>query len=59
MTFEPHFDNRDENGLETNIDGYETQYDKEPTLQEYNKHYIPKNFTSEALEHEEIIDDQI
>ena len=45
--FEPVFFNRDENGIETNIDGFEISYDSDLGINDTSR-----AFTSEALEEE-------
>lgn len=47
MTFEPHFDNRTEEGLETTVDGHGETWDREESFEEYNTTYTPKQFTNE------------
>ena len=56
--FEPTFTNRDENGMETNIDGFGTQWDKKKTFEEYNTTYVTSEAIEVELPHEEIIEDQ-
>lgn len=46
--FEPIFFNRDENGTETNIDGFETPFDSDLGLNDKSR-----AFTSEAIEEDE------
>lgn len=56
MTFNPEFNNRSEEGLELQVDGHGTEWDKEESLQEYNSTYT----TSEAIEldHEPTLPDE-
>jgi hypothetical protein len=46
MTFDPHFDNRSEEGLQLNVDGHGVEWDREESLESYNSTYT----TSEAIE---------
>ena len=45
--FEPHFDNRSEEGLPLEVDGHGEPWDREETFEEYNTTYTPKQFTNE------------
>ena len=45
--FEPHFDNRTEEGLETTVDGHGETWDREESFEEYNTTYTQKQFTNE------------
>lgn len=51
--FEPTFFNRNENGLETNIDGFETPFDSDLGINDTSR-----AFTSEALEEEPQLTDE-
>jgi len=57
MVFDPIFNNRDESGIETNIDGFQTPWDSDMGAHDTSRAKVYT--TSEVLEHEEIIDDQI
>ena len=37
MTFDPIFNNRDESGLETNIDGFQTEWDSDMGIHDTSK----------------------
>lgn len=56
MVFDPQFNNRDENGIETNIDGFQTQWDSDLGAHDTSKPRVYS--TSEALEHEPQLPDE-
>lgn len=52
MVFDPQFTNRDESGLETNIDGYQTEWDSDLGIGDTSKPRVIYKTNEEELEHE-------
>lgn len=50
MTFNPTFNNRDESGLEINIDGFQTEWDSDMGINDNSKAKVIYKTNEEELE---------